>query len=761
MKTAMVKKHVISQLAILLGALLLTAAAFCLGHFMTPETLVSHSYEDRVLPSEMQSILHEASLYTVNARLEGIYFCPEAEDAQLIVSVDPALTGPVRCIEFRFREPFAEDTAYTLFYPDAEGAFSESCTITGELKAGRESLFLELPANTDPSMQSFRLDIDQEYHLEDICVSPEGTEGSYVPAEHTDRKLWIALFAVDFLLLELLWFLRGERKKTLGLPKRERNGAAVLSGRRIIRDNGWYVFGVLLLLGLIAFEWKSSTEASPVLGSSRIYTGIFLLVGVLTAVLAALFWRFVLLRQEQEIPWRGIFVTVLLLLSVLYMVVFLPFLSPDEKTHYLSAYRIADWFLGKGTPAGKPQMIMRLEDYTFVSMRQVGLKGDYLRELTGQLHLFCREPGYVVRDASLATNAVFCYFPAAFGIAAARILHLSGAGCFYLSRMANVLFCTGVTAHVMKKYRFHNEALFTLACFPMMLQLTASCTYDTAAFCNVLLFTVHVMAMRSSRERISGRDLALCMVYAALLGPSKTVYLPLLFLIFLVPAEKLGDTGKKAVWYRLCVVGAGVLSLLLVSRGLRWLSSSTAVQTMLSENATGHILSWNGEEGYTFSYILTHLKEFILLCGRTVTRIGDEYFFTMLGSRLARYELTVPAVCGGLCFILFLFASNIREGKGEYRPFSGGEKVVSLVLCAGCTACIMLALTLGWTPLSSDTILGIQGRYFLPLLPALIPVLRDRHIQVEAGMRSRIVFLVTAVNLWLLVHSYGQMFFSA
>ena len=99
--------------------------------------------------------------------------------------------------------------------------------------------------------------------------------------------------------------------------------------------------------------------------------------------------------------------------------------------------------------------------------------------------------------------------------------------------------------------------------------------------------------------------------------------------------------------------------------------------------------------------------------------------------------------------------------REEAEDFAGWQKVWCLLLCAGCVFCIMLALTLGWTPLSSDVILGIQGRYFLPLLPVLIPVIRDRHIRVDTGLRRRMVFLTTAVNLWLLVHAYSQMFFTA
>ena len=756
MKNTNVKKAVLPQFLIFAAAVILTLAAWGFGKLQTPESLVSYSYEDRKLPEDMLSIIHEAGLVPVNARLEGSYFCPEADDAQLIVSVEPEQTGAVRCIEFDFQEPFESDTAYTLFYPGEDGAFSEKSTLSGTIRPGKDSLFLELPKEAGTDMQFFRLDIDEEYHLEDIRVSPSETTGTYIPADHRDGRLLTALFLTDLLLLEMIWFL-GKGFRGLWQRKEKRPDGPTVSLKKD-QSGGWYLFGVLLLAALILFEWKNALVSQPSLSRFAV---LFPAVTGLVLILAFFFRKNVLCREDDSVSWWKLYVSVTLILAVLYMIVFLPFLSPDEKTHYLSAYRIADWFLGKGTPARNSRMIIRLEDHIFVSMRHVGLSAEYLRELSGQAHLLCRENGFVVRDAALATNAILCYFPAALGIAAARVLHLSGMAAFYMSRGAGILFCTGVMAHVMKKYRTANDSLFSLMCFPMMLQLIASCTYDAVAFCNILLFVSQVLYIKNSLGKVPGRELILCMLYAALLGPSKTVYLPLLFLIFLVPGEKLGDSRQRRVWIRISVIASGVLSLLLVSSVLRWLSSSTAVQTMIAENAGGHILSWNGEEGYTFSYILQNLKDFIMLCARTLTQVGDEYFFTMLGSRLARYELTVPAVCGTVCFVLFLLSSNIRKDREEAEDFVGWQKVWCLLLCAGCVFCIMLALTLGWTPLSSDVILGIQGRYFLPLLPVLIPVIRDRHIRVDTGLRRRMVFLTTAVNLWLLVHAYSQMFFTA
>ena len=498
MNKRVIIKTLLPFILILAVAALLSFAAWGPGQNLTPDRLVSYSAEDQTVPEDMLSILHQVTLIPVNASLESSFFHPEADDAQLIVSMRPEQTRTVRSIEFAFRESFKGNTEYTVYYPEDNGVFSEKCKLTGTLKAGNDSRLVELPQSASYDLSCFRLDIDENYHLEDLRVSPSGTSGIYIPSEHSDTRLFIVLFLVHVLLLGILWFLIKGKKDFLP-PQKNVRIHSVASPNGVRSGNSWYLFGRLLLLGLVFYEWRCCVFSRP---DFVAYTTLFPWLLCLILVMGFFFQKFVLNRSEEAVVWWKVYVILIVILAILYMVVFLPFLSPDERTHYLSAYRIADWFLGKGTPARNARMIMRQEDYTFISMQSIGLTLDYLKELSGQAHLFCRERGYVVHDAVLATNAILCYFPAAFGILVARILHLGGMATFYMSRGANILFCTGVMTHVLKKHHSERDPLFTLMGLPMMLQLMASCTYDTVAFCNVLLFVLQVLYLRSSQDKI-------------------------------------------------------------------------------------------------------------------------------------------------------------------------------------------------------------------------------------------------------------------
>ena len=166
----------------------------------------------------------------------------------------------------------------------------------------------------------------------------------------------------------------------------------------------------------------------------------------------------------------------------------------------------------------------------------------------------------------------------------------------------------------------------------------------------------------------------------------------------------------------------------------------------------------NEIDGIVFCYLsYLNLTEVWKDRPRTFRQLFDEYFFSMLGSRLGRLEVSVPQVVGVGFFFMYLRAVNMPE-EGEL--FLGPvKKTLTVILCLGCIAGITLAMALSDTPLSSSLVLGIQGRYFLPLLPVLAVVLRSRSVTVGCNLKPRLVFWTVLLNVWTLLYAFGHAIF--
>ena len=48
----------------------------------------------------------------------------------------------------------------------------------------------------------------------------------------------------------------------------------------------------------------------------------------------------------------------------------------------------------------------------------------------------------------------------------------------------------------------------------------------------------------------------------------------------------------------------------------------------------------------------------------------------------------------------------------------------------------------------------MQGRYFTPLLPLAVWILRSDMIRVDNGIRKKIILVTGLLNIWILVYLY-------
>ncbi len=804
--------HVVSALC----ALILCFGVVLFTRYSVGETVPSRYYDDRYMPEDSISIIDTASLQAKNSWMNQLrVFTRKAEeDPQLVIKFKNGESQYVRSVELKLAESFPYDLGCVLYYPNEDGEFQEDCYTVFNLPEGEKNIFFEIPEDVDYTMKKIRVDINDDYEVEDILISENEVCSEYKALEHYGFWSWAVYFFILLCIFELFFyflpvilrFIAGFKKKEnitawlliiIGAPV-----AAVAAAFCVFRifgkDFSWFwalliglcsviiafqlyllrregpekqlplkgmeaakkqtVFwgGIFIFCLLIWFEWYDYSGETEGIAEKIRFQFPFVLAVVETALLALLFRKYVLDAKEKSISFLNTYIFVFFLVGLAYMLMFLPFVSPDETTHYLSAYRVANLLLGKTGQLGDDRLLMRMEDFGLYDQCKLWLNSEYYMQITESTTLFAQETGFVVVKASMVTNAIFSYLSTGLGIAVARILHLSGVMTFYAGRFGNLLLYTLVLRYLMKKIPFGRTALFAISMMPMTLHMVGSYSYDTSTFCFVALFVTQVMCMICSPEKITRKDYFLCIFFGILMAPSKLVFLPLLFLVLLIPADRLGDSNKEAWKKRLTIIGSGIASMVIIMLIVNLMSADSALRSMVNENATVNMLSWAHEPGYTISWVLTHLGEYVLMCVRTVILKLDYYFFTMVGSSLGWLNIEIPQVYAVCSFVNYLLAVNIRDDVSEQVKIGSGKKAWIFLLSAGTVALTFLAMTLDWTPLSYNFINGVQGRYFLPLLVSGIWLLKNRMIAVDSGMRKYIVFFSTILNMWILVYVFAH-----
>ena len=57
-----------------------------------------------------------------------------------------------------------------------------------------------------------------------------------------------------------------------------------------------------------------------------------------------------------------------------------------------------------------------------------------------------------------------------------------------------------------------------------------------------------------------------------------------------------------------------------------------------------------------------------------------------------------------------------------------GQKCWIALVCAACAGIILAGMLLTWTPYGNISIEGVQGRYFIPFMPALMLLVRNKRL---------------------------------
>ena len=134
---------------------------------------------------------------------------------------------------------------------------------------------------------------------------------------------------------------------------------------------------------------------------------------------------------------------------------------------------------------------------------------------------------------------------------------------------------------------------------------------------------------------------------------------------------------------------------------------------------------------YTPGYILSHPVDTLRLLVRSAIEKTDHYLRTLVGGSLGYYSLDLA---WGWVVVLYLLLA-LAMLTADSSPLKGRVRGWALVLFLLCCA-LSVAGCLTWTPTYSETLYGLQGRYFLPVLPLGLLCLAPRTIRISDTARA-------------------------
>ena len=473
---------------------------------------------------------------------------------------------------------------------------------------------------------------------------------------------------------------------------------------------------------------------------------------------------------------------VMLIFGLGYMYVFPAMSAPDEIAHFISAYKISNKMLGKQATVKDGHVIIRAQDlwiedvdgeYTFDKSKSEEEKvlipdeGSHGKIISSKLEETSYKVFYGKGDSR--SNNIYIsfsgqnyekaqslhapvntipsvYFLPATGITVARIMGLNSIYLVLFGRMANlILFILFGTLGIYFLPKF-KEFIFLVSLLPTTIELASSYSYDAVMISSMIFFVSYVFFLAHEKKEFDIKDLVIVSLIAGLVLPCKMVYFPMLLMLFSIPLYKFkfrgkvdGKIKKENIAFFLTsavvVLLSWVFAMYLVNR-------STVVGYSTSNTSS---LEWAGEESYTIGYLLHNKLKAVKLFYNTLLLQLEYYHKTMFGAYLGHADDVV-----GIPYIGFLLL-NIGMifsvfGEAKEKQLLVKERVLTGISIFFVIFLVLLSMLIAWTPISSEFIEGVSGRYFIPVLLPLLMICRNNKIAIKDETKRNIIFLFILIN---------------
>lgn len=441
------------------------------------------------------------------------------------------------------------------------------------------------------------------------------------------------------------------------------------------------------------------------------------------------------------------FAAVGLLLGITFAIVSPPLRWADENTHLLQVYGLSEGKLrpetrnaavGIDVPRGVFRFIMVFAAHH--NRRELGVPSWDDMRAARDIRLTDER---AFAPLTVYTYSVVGYLPQALGIAVARPFTDSVLLQLRAARIANVLCWVALTFAALCITPVLALPLCVVALAPMTVYLAGTCAADGVTNGLAFLWTACMLRLALDEDVAPGpAGWAGLALLAILLAVSKLLYTPLLLLLLLVPHERLG--GRRRLLAILATTtGLGVLA------GAAWaLASWDQVVQRLAHRGDAALASNLGL-----------LRDDPLGVLQIVWNTNHNRAGAWL-RQLADTNWKGPAPPPWLFDVLL--AAVVLALLADARPARWPalrDRALALLAAGAAWIAICVGAFLLWSSNAQGAlnpqglVAGLQGRYLLPLVPALLVALCPPALRLPTAVTRAAVLVTATLNVWMLLHT--------
>ena len=397
---------------------------------------------------------------------------------------------------------------------------------------------------------------------------------------------------------------------------------------------------------------------------------------------------------------------------------------PDEVNHARKSMAIAQGNFFSRPNSNKEN---RATDFFNSKLNElVSLDSKSYEEALRRIKLEETEETVELEYTTMALYSPICHLPQAIAMFITKSLKLPVAVQCYAARMANFALSVYLLYIAIKLIPTKKIVVLFIALLPITVQEIASLSCDALLISMSIFYICYILYLKydKSKVQINNKDIIILAISSIIISLCKIVYLPLCFLLLLLPKEKFKSNKIRKISV-LCII---ILSIIL---NLIWLIYCSRFLISFNDGV-------NSKE--QLLYILKHPINYFLIVFRTINDFQQINIVGLIGEGLGVYDAQSSVIFIYPCLAIasMLFIVNEQNDRIEFDLYT---KIICSFVFIIITVLMYTSLYLQWTALFTQLIYGVQSRYFLPILLLTSVVLNNNKIIYNGDLSKRYILL--------------------
>ncbi len=447
---------------------------------------------------------------------------------------------------------------------------------------------------------------------------------------------------------------------------------------------------------------------------------------VITTVVGLIFSNIIYLGMKKKIRLENLYLIVAIPIGLLFMFCNPLGKVPDEDMHARKAYAISYGNLfsvaneeGRATEKMNPKlekMVARSVSSYKEARELMALDEDSLDK--------------TLEYSTMALYSPICHMPQGIGMLVSRIFGANLVVQCYFARLFNMAFSIFLMYMAIKIMPFKKIIVFVLGLLPITMNEFASMSSDALAIGFGIFYISYILRLKNSEGLLTKKQKVMLVIFSIIMALLKIVYVPVVFIMLLIPKEKYESKGKRRKFLVCTIVAAIIINLV-------WLAYCSRFLVEYNPGVDG---------GKQVAGILKNPFGYIFILFRTLNTYAQTFILSLCGEGLGHYNVqtSVLYVFSSLMLAVVLFFAREEEETVEFSVF---DKVVCTIIFLVIAALIYTSLYVQWTEALKPIIYGVQARYFIPILPLASLIIDNKNLIIKKWNKAYIALFMLFFNL--------------